>query len=116
MNKLKFSWIIWGIIMVAIVSLLYVFGISLAKKNKPYKTKENELVEITKMYVENSTWYPEQGDSIKISIEELVEDGFVNDVVVEDDKCNGYIEVTNKGIIDYKTYLKCSKYTTRGYK
>lgn len=115
MNKLRVSWIIWGMIMVAIVVLLFVFGITLSRKNKPYKDKENELVEITKMYVESSTWYPTQGNHIKITIDELIEKEIITEVKVEDDSCDGYVEVSNNGIIEYKTYLKCQNYETHGY-
>ncbi len=115
MNKLKVSWIIWGIIVVAIVVLLFCLGNLLSKKNKPYKEKEKELVEIAKMYVESSAWYPEKGRHLKIDIEELIENKIINEVVVEDDTCNGYIDVTNNGVIEYKTYLKCSNYITHGY-
>ena len=115
MNKLKVSWIIWGMIMVAIVVLLFVFGLTLSKKNKPYKEKEQELVEITKMYVESSTWYPAQGKIIKITVDELVEKELIKEVKIENDSCSGYIEVINNGIIEYKAYLKCQNYKTHGY-
>lgn len=115
MNKLKVTWIVWGIVMIAIVILLFFLGIMLSKKNKPYKDKETEIIEIAKMYVESSTWYPEQGQHIKIDVKELIEKGLIDEVVVEKDKCNGYIEVTNNGIIEYKTYLNCKNYKTHGY-
>ncbi len=115
MNKLKVSWIIWGMIMISIVVLLFVFGLTLSKKNKPYKEKEKELIEITKMYVESSIWYPSQGNNIKINLNELIENKLVETVKVDDDNCIGYIKVTNNGIIEYKTYLKCKNYTTHGY-
>lgn len=101
--------------MVAIVVLLFCFGVVLSRKNKPYKEKENELIEITKMYVESSTWYPTQGERIKITIEELIEKEMIKEVKVEEDSCVGYIEVKNNGIIEYKTYLKCQNYETHGY-
>ena len=115
MNKLRVSWIIWGMVMVAIVVLLFVFGITLSRKNKPYKDKEAELVEITKMYVESSTWYPTQGKHINVTIDELIENGLIKDVKVDDDSCDGYIKVINNGIIEYKAYIKCQKYETHGY-
>lgn len=115
MNKLRTSWIIWGMIMFAIVILLFCFGIVFAKKNKVYKEQEKELVEITKMYVESSTWYPKKGESLKVDINELIENGLISDVVVNDDSCNGYINVINNGIIEYKAYLNCKNYKTHGY-
>lgn len=101
--------------MVAIVGLLTCFGVVLSKKNKPYKEKEEELAELSKMYLESSTWYPKQGKSIKIEIDELKDNKLVSEVIVEEDKCDGYIKVTNNGIIEYKTYLKCQNYETQGY-
>lgn len=115
MNKLKVSWILWGMIMTAIVVLLFLFGLQLSKKNRPYKDKEDELVEITKIYVESSTWYPTQGERIKIKIDELIENGLIKEIKVEDDSCSGYVEVVNNGIIEYKSYLKCQNYETHGY-
>lgn len=115
MNKLKISWIVWGIIMIVIVVLLFFFGVLISRNNKPYKEKENELVEVTKMYVESSTWYPKRGEHITITVDELIEKKVISEVVVEEDKCDGYINVTNNGIIEYKTYLNCKNYKTHGY-
>lgn len=116
MNKLKFSWILWGIIMIAIVVLLFFIGIKFGEKTKPYKQKEKELVDIAKVYVESNTWYPSQGKKIKITIDELIQNGFIKDVVVDNDKCDGYIDVFNNSVIEYKAFIKCSNYETREYK
>lgn len=115
MNKLRVSWIIWGMIMIAIVILLFFIGLTLSRKNEPYKAKENDLVEVTKVYVESSTWYPDKGQSLKVTIKELIEKEIISEVVVEDDKCDGYINVINNGIIEYKAFLKCKNYQTHGY-
>ena len=115
MNKLKVTWVLWGLLMMAIVIVLFFLGITISKKNKPYKDKEAEIVEIAKMHVESSTWYPEKGQHLKIEIKELIEKGLIEDVVIEEDKCNGYVDVQNNGIIEYKTYLNCKNYQTHGY-
>lgn len=115
MNKLRTSWIIWGIVMFAIVTLLFCFGLIFTNKNKVYKEQESKLVETTKMYVESSTWYPKAGESLKVDINELIENGLIENVVVNDDSCKGYIKVINNGIIEYKAYLKCKNYKTHGY-
>ena len=115
MNKLKITWILWGFIMVGIVIALFFLGLAISKKNKPYKKMENEIVEIAKIYVESSTWYPEKGQHIKVKISELIEKKLLDEVVIDKDKCDGYVQVYNNGIIEYKTYLNCKNYTTHGY-
>lgn len=119
MNKLKYSWILWGIIMVTIVGLLFIYGLGLKKIKKPYKAMEKQVAKTIQAQYETNRWYPEDGESITISLSEFIEEGVLGEVVVGEkekaDKCDGYIVVSNNNVVEFKTYLKCKKYTTYGY-
>lgn len=101
--------------MIAILVLLFCFGLVLEKKNKPYKEKEKELITISKIYTESQVWLPKNNETVRITIDELIENGLIKPIKVKDDKCNGYILVKKKQVLEYKTFLKCTKYKTIGY-
>ena len=117
MNKLKNMGIVWTFIILSLLILMVFMGMTVKRKNKPYKELENKLVDITTKYIESITWYPEKDASIKITAKELIDEGIISEdfLAVKDDKCDGYVNITNNGVIDFKGFLKCNKYTTLNY-
>lgn len=117
MNKLKNMGIVWTFIILSLLILMVFMGMTVKRKNKPYKELENKLVDVTTKYIESITWYPEKDASIKITAKELIDEGIISEdfLVVKDDKCDGYVNITNNGVIDFKGFLKCNKYTTLNY-
>lgn len=117
LNRLKVAWIFWGISLIFIIAGLIFFSTIQQKKYKPYKEIEKDIMNVSKKYIEINGWYPKKGDSDKILFSDLIDKGLIGEVVVleTEDKCDGYVLVKNTGVVEYKTYMKCKKYTTSGY-
>lgn len=109
--------IIWGVIVIIIIGLLTTLGFMLKKVQNKYAEVEKKIVESTKDYVDYKFLYDtvDKKGSLKITSEELIEHGFLDELVKDDDKCIGYVIVTKKDVYKYKGYVKCGEYTTAGY-
>lgn len=117
MNKMKMLSIVWGMIVVGIFVLLTVFGFMYKNKSSVYKELEEKLVEAEKKYVDSSFLYPEEKKTQKITAEELISKGFMDELKVNDEICEGYAVVSHETtVFTYKGYVKCKNYTTKGYK
>jgi hypothetical protein len=93
-------------------SLLYI-GLSIQNSNKPYKALENDLKEIAQSYISTEKVGVNVGSSIELSTKKMIEDNIIDEVKVEDDTCDGYVEIIhNMDGYSYKTYIKCDKYET----
>lgn len=115
MKEMKKMSIIWGIVLVLIFSGLTWFGLKWKGKYQGYFDLENELVNKTQSYFEINHTYPNDGETIKITLNELKDNNVINELKYQDEVCNGYVEIKNKGIMEYKGYIKCDKYITKGY-
>lgn len=111
--------IIWSIIVIVIIGLLTTLGFMLKKVQNKYGDIEKKLVNSTSGYVEYKFLYNtvDKNGSLKITTKELIDNEFLNeeDLVKDDDKCTGYVVVTKKDVYNYKSFIKCGKYTTAGY-
>jgi uncharacterized protein YpmB len=117
MDKLKKYSIVWGIIVVLIFTLLTIFGLTYKNKTKPYKNLENALVEAEKKYVDANFLYPQDGSELKTSANELIENNYLESLKKDDKECTGYVTVMQNGTVyEYKGFIKCDNYTTKGYK
>lgn len=116
MDELRRISIIWGAILVIIFSVLTFFGIRWKNKTSPYFALEDKLVKETKSYFESKYNYPNSNETIKITLDELKENQIIDEFKVLDDECNGYVNVTYNKVIDFKGFIKCNEYTTKGYK
>jgi len=107
--------IVWGICIVLIFGGLTVFGFLYISRNQDYKEMEKALEEATKR-IDVTTY---QIDSYKIfSFEELKEHNVIDEDVLtlNDEECEGYAKVTrNNYVFEYKGFVKCENYTTRGF-
>lgn len=115
MKELKRISIIWGLLLFLIFSVLTFFGLQWKKKTEPYLKLENTLVEKTKSYYETNHSYPNRGEKVKITYNELKENNVYNELKMNDFECDGYVIVTNEGVINYKAYIKCQDYTSKDY-
>ncbi len=117
LKKMQKISIVWGLLLFVLVFGLTAIGIVYKNKSVKYKDLEKDLEEKTKQYVELKFLYPEDDDSIKITFDELKNEKIVNELKVEDDFCDGYVNITKEnGVFKYKPYIKCNKYTTKNYK
>lgn len=115
MNKMKIMSVVWGMVIIGIFVLLTLFGFLYKNKTNEYKKLEEILVEASKKYVEKKFSYPEDNQSIKISLEDLKKDSLITEFKVKDDECDGYVTITKKMVFEYIGYVKCSNYTTKDY-
>ena len=115
MKEMKKMSILWGIIMVLIFSLLTFFGLKWKNKYKGYFDLEDKLVKNTQKYYESNHEYPKKGSEEKIFLKELRDNEVIDELIYNDDKCDGYVIVKNNNVIEYKAYIKCNNYTTKGY-
>jgi len=110
------AFIIWSIVVVLIVIMLTILGFVLKNKTSKYTPVEEKLEEKAKQYVDKLFLYPEhKGERIKITSEEMIEEGILDELKIENDTCTGYVIVTNNDVYKYNTYIKCTNYTTSGY-
>jgi len=115
MKQLKIISIVWGLLLLAIFSVLTYFALQWKAKIYPYLLKEDEIVEKTKSYYESNHSYPNKGEEVIITFDELKEHNVLEELKVNDDSCTGYVIVKNTGVIDYKGYIKCENYTSKDY-
>lgn len=82
-----------------------------------YHSKEVDMEKAVYTYLLNNNIII-VSDIINISLDELVEQGYIDPIndYVTNEKCIGYVNVIGEGTdYDIREYLKCSNYTTEGY-
>lgn len=116
MNKMRYMSLIWGMVVVILFVLLTIFGFLYKNKTKDYKVLEDKLVEAEKKYADQKFLYPNEGESVKTSLEELMNEGLIDEFKVKDVQCDGYVILSHKDLVfDYKGYVHCGDYKTKGY-
>ncbi len=116
MPKNNILFIIWGIIVFIVITLLTILGFMLKNINKNYKTLEDKFITETEKYTSNESYYPTNGSNLKITKKELMEKGYLkDDLKLDGDTCDGYVVVRLDGVVKYDAYIKCKKYTTKDY-
>ena len=98
--------------MIIIFGSLTTFGFVYKKQIQVYKDKEKELESIAKNYVNDYSLYDGRGN-LNISKELLVNNDYIEDIKVNEEVCEGYVEVKD---YDFKAYIDCDNYKTKGYK
>ena len=91
----------------------------LGGKTVNYEYVEGVLVDATKRYVLDKYNNNFSGDTIVVRVNHLVKEGYMSTIRDSSRKtCSGYVEVfkTGESGLSYSPYLKCSKYTSFGYK
>lgn len=117
MEKMKKISIVWGMGILTLFILLTLFGIMYKQKSSGYKELEKKLVEAEKKYADAHFVYPDAGEIEKTEAETLIKEGFLDHLKINEEECTGYAIVTHESMVyEYKGYVKCDKYTTKGYK
>ena len=109
--------IVWAFIVLSLFAALTTYGILFTKQNKAYKELEKDLAEAGKKYGEIDFVYDNVGETgINVSFDDLKKEGLIETLEVEEDKCEGYVKIYKSDFVfEYKGFVKCSKYTTKGY-
>ncbi|MBE6160822.1 MAG: hypothetical protein E7158_01190 [Firmicutes bacterium] len=115
MDKMKKIWVIWIFLAIVLIGGLTSIGFIYKNKSKKYKLLEKKLVEITKKYTATDFKYPVNNEKILIKYEELKSAGLIEKLEVDNKKCNGYVILSNKDVINYKAYIDCDVYKTHGF-
>ena len=107
----KKMYFIWGLFIVVLVACFLFMGFKTDKTYKGYYSLESNLEEAASMYFTQNPFSLEEGESMKVDINDLSD--YVDSVEVKGDKCSGYVLITKKdGKNTYKTYLTCENYKT----
>ncbi len=116
MKKFKYLSVVWGMVVVTIFILLTIVGFAYKKNTSIYKEWEDKIKDATTKYVDAQFLYPDSKDPLKIEASTLIEEGYLDNIVINDEECLGYGTVTYNGMVyEYKGYVKCSNYTTKDY-
>ncbi len=116
MDKMRKYSIIWGIMLFLIVALLTTYGFIYKKKTSVYKDLEAKLVDAEKKYVDAQFLYPDKNETLKTTSEELISNGYLDELKIKDQECLGYVVVNfEDSVYQYKGYISCAKYKTKGY-
>ena len=111
--------IIYVWVIIFFVFVIFLIGSSINNKFVDKYTKiENALSEASLIYVTENDVYPTKSKPVKLSMDMLIADGYLNSVRVTDDTCKGYSSVYYDNTHnEYKitSYVNCKKYTTKGY-
>ena len=106
--------IIWAIVAVILVGGLTYVGFNIKNNDKPYKELEKALTkEAISLVGEKPSLVMTDN---KITMDTFKANNISVNMGVSDDVCDGYVIVENvRGFYNYKPYIKCQKYQTKGY-
>lgn len=113
---MKKIYILWGFIIVLLLSVVTYLGFNIVNKNKEYKTLEDNMEQVVSKYLgQYINEYPSSG-SKRVNITDVINNGYEIDMNVNDDDCDGYVVVKKVSIAyEYDGYIKCNNYTTKDY-
>lgn len=80
--------------------------------------QRNNIIEATSRYIDDANIIFSDTRDIRIVLfSTLISQGYVNNVIVNNENCTGYVIVTNTSTerIKYEPYFKCQTYTTPKY-
>ena len=116
---MKKSTIIYFVLFAITLTLLTILIAGNNLRTKPYRELEDNVVLAMKKYYGQDTnlkKLPKNNQKVKITIKELKDFGLMIDTKIKDDICDGYGIVTGQEVShEYKSFIKCKKYTTKNY-
>ena len=105
----KKMYFVWGLFVIVLLACFLYIGFKTDNNYKAYYSLESNLEEAASMYFTQNPFTLEEGESMKVDINDL--SSYVDDLKVKGDKCSGYVLISKKdGKNTYKTYLTCEKY------
>jgi len=107
--------ITWGVILVAIFCLFTIFSINVSKRLNEYHSLENYFAEKVSEYNSENNIYPETIEVLSVNLEDAIAKGIISELRVNDDTCDGYVNISNDFVVTYTPYIKCKNYVTEGY-
>lgn len=105
-----------NVVLMVIFSILFVgtmlfIGYSIQNRNKDYVNKENELKEIAALYVNLNKVNVLEGKSEDLQLEQIIKDGYLEEIKVNEHECTGYITIKKKyNNYTYIPHIKCGNY------
>lgn len=116
MNKIKRIYGVWTVIVIMIFVLLTIFGFLYKNKTNVYKELEQKLIAAEKKYVDAKFLYPQGNEKLKITVNTLKENGFLDSLEINNEDCDGYVTIKKKNaVFEYHGYISCKNYKTKGY-
>ncbi len=113
-KKMHTIGIVWGVIFIIVLGGLTIMGFVYKNKVVPYKELEQKLKDIAIQYVEKKVGYSDS--DMKVTGEELVEEGLIEELKVNDSSCEGYVMLKKvQEHYEQNSFIKCEKYKTKGY-
>lgn len=111
---MKRNLIIMIIISFILVGALTFMGFEIKKKNAPYTALEKDLKEAAESYVGQYVFNPDS--NLKIELDTLKDKNLIKELKYQNENCKGYVVYSKNYIsFEYKPYIKCDNYTTKGY-
>lgn len=115
LKRMKVISIIWGMFLVALLIIVTVFAFKFKGNSKKYLELGEYFSSKTQEYVEDNNLYPSKDETIKVTKSDLVDNDYIEELVVNNDSCEGFVIVSFKESYEYKAYLKCGKYKSAKY-
>lgn len=115
LKKMKVISIIWGMFLVTLFIILTIFAFRFKSNSKKYLELGEYFSSKAREYVEDNNLYPSKDETTKINKSELIDNDYIEELIVDNDNCDGFVIVSFKESYEYKAYLKCNKYKTAKY-
>lgn len=113
---MKKMYYIWGIVVLLIFVFLTLFGFMYKDKSNVYKELELKIVEAEKKYIDSRFLYPTDEKEFKVNVKTLIDNGFLDNIDINNDTCEGYASIKKNGAVyEYYGYISCKNYKTKGY-
>ena len=113
-KKMRMISVVWGGLLILILVGLTAIGMIYKQKSQAYKELEKHLKEKGIEYVEKKALYADS--DLKISSDDLIKEGFIESLKVNDSECQGYVLIKKiRDHYEHNSFIKCEKYTTKGY-
>lgn len=111
---MKKMMIIWVVIAIGLVGTLTFIGLQFQESVKEYRTYESDIIESAQIYMEVTGMDLDVSESLKLDIDKLIEDKYLDSNEVGEDTCTGHVTVkkTFDGL-EYIPYIKCKEYETK---
>ena len=101
------------------VFVLFLIGAKVNNKFlAKYKNMEEAMDKAVLDYSQSNLIYPSKSKPDKLSIDFLIDEGYLYKEDIADESCTGYALVyyeDDKHDLNVKSYISCKKYTTEGY-